>query len=56
MIGFLIRPMAGWERLLAAAAAFTLVVALPVTDEIGFALSALVVFLHWRRTRGQTAP
>ena len=56
VIGFLIRPMAGWERLLAAAAAFTLVVALPVTDEIGFALSALVVFLHWRRTRGQTAP
>lgn len=53
VIGFLIRPMAGWERLLAAAAAFTLVVALPITDEVGFALSALVVFLHWRRTRGQ---
>lgn len=53
VIGFLIRPMAGWERLLAAAAAFTLVVALPITDEVGFALSALVVLLHWRRTRGQ---
>jgi TRAP-type uncharacterized transport system fused permease subunit len=51
VIGFLLRPMAAWERLLAAAAAFTLVVALPITDEIGFALAALVVGQHWLRLR-----
>lgn len=41
-------------RLLAAGAAFMLVAALPLTDEIGFALAALVVFFVWRRRR--TAP
>jgi TRAP transporter 4TM/12TM fusion protein len=51
VIGFLLRPMVAWERVLAAAAAFTLVVALPITDEIGFALAALVVGQHWLRIR-----
>ena len=48
-IGFLSRPMAVWERALATAAAFSLVLALPVTDEIGFGLAALVLGLHWWR-------
>ncbi|WEX09369.1 TRAP transporter permease [Chelativorans sp. AA-79] len=51
VIGFLRRPLAWWERLLAAAAAFTLVAALPITDEIGFVLSALflgILFLTGR--------
>ena len=51
VIGFLLRPMQAWERVLAAAAAFTLVVALPITDEIGFALAALVIGQHWLRLR-----
>jgi len=55
VIGYLRAPLAAWERLLAAAAAFTLVVALPVTDEIGFALAALVFGLHWWRTRARPA-
>ena len=55
VIGYLRAPLAAWERLLAAAAAFTLVMALPVTDEIGFALAALVFGLHWWRTRARPA-
>ncbi len=41
VIGYLRRPLAMWERLLATVAAFTLIAALPITDEIGFALCAL---------------
>ncbi|SOD93799.1 TRAP transporter permease [Caenispirillum bisanense] len=52
-IGHLFTPLAWWERLWAVAAAFTLVVALPVTDEIGFALAlsfiAFQVFVRRRR-------
>ncbi|MAW87217.1 MAG: C4-dicarboxylate ABC transporter [Phyllobacteriaceae bacterium] len=51
VIGFLRGPLAPWERLIAAAAAFTLIAALPVTDEIGFALAVLVLGLHLWRTR-----
>ncbi len=53
VIGFLRGPMHWAERALAAAAAATLIAALPVTDEIGFALAALVIGLHlWRRRAG----
>jgi TRAP transporter 4TM/12TM fusion protein len=54
VIGFLKLRMKWWERLLAAASAFTLVAALPMTDEIGFVLGALVIGLHLYRTRGAT--
>ncbi|WP_048649236.1 TRAP transporter permease [Nitratireductor soli] len=54
VIGFLRARMTLWERLLAAVAAFTLVAALPATDEIGFALAALFLGLHWYRSRGAT--
>jgi len=44
----------GWPlRGLAMIAAFTLVAALPVTDEIGFALAALFAFLAWRQMRAR---
>jgi len=49
VIGWLGRPLAAWERVLAMAAAFTLVAALPVTDEIGFALVALFAMEQWLR-------
>jgi TRAP-type uncharacterized transport system fused permease subunit len=59
-IGFLRAPLAWWERLLATAAAFSLVLAVPLTDEIGFALSVLFVALHYWRTgpriRAKQAP
>ncbi len=50
-IGFLAIPLVPGERLLAAAAAFFLVAALPVTDEVGFALAALTIVVHVLRTR-----
>jgi TRAP transporter 4TM/12TM fusion protein len=54
-IGYLRAPLAVWERLFAAAAAFMLVAAIPLTDEIGFAMSAAFVGWHWLRTRGGKA-
>ena len=56
MAGYLLRPMALWERGLATAAAFSLVLALPATDEIGFALAMLFVGQHWWRARGRLRP
>ncbi|MBN9451811.1 MAG: TRAP transporter permease [Bosea sp.] len=54
-IGFMKRDLEIWERLLAAAAAFSLVLALPVTDEVGFVLAALVIGQHLWRARGAPA-
>lgn len=53
-IGYLWRSLAIWERLWAAAAAFALIVALPVTDEVGFGLAALFLGQHvWRARRAR---
>jgi hypothetical protein len=38
-------------RVLAMAASFTLIAALPITDEIGFALAVVFGFLAWRNAR-----
>jgi len=55
-VGYFIAPLAWWERLLATAAAFSLVLAVPLTDEIGFALSVLFLTQHfWRRRREKTS-
>jgi len=51
VIGFGRAPMNGFERAVAAAAAATLIAALPITDEIGFALAAGVIGVHLWRTR-----
>lgn len=51
VIGFLRSHMSWPERVLAAMAAASLFVALPWTDEIGFALALLVAFWHVRRIR-----
>jgi TRAP transporter 4TM/12TM fusion protein len=53
--GFLRTTMNWPERLLAAAAAITLIAALPLTDEIGFVLTAVTVVLHWRLSRTRMA-
>ena len=47
--------MSWLERALAAAAAITLIAALPLTDEIGFALSAAAIALHWYGSRKRRA-
>ena len=51
VIGFVAVRLSIAERMLAAAAAFTLLAALPLTDEVGFTLSAVFAFLIWRRAR-----
>lgn len=43
------------ERVIATIGAFLLVVALPITDEIGFAVCAGFLLLHWYRTRATDA-
>ncbi|TWC10584.1 MULTISPECIES: TRAP transporter permease [unclassified Pseudomonas] len=50
--GHLQQKMPIWERLLCFAAGALLVVALPLTDEIGFVLAGLLIFQHlWRSRR-----
>ena len=51
VVGFLGARLTVIERLLAVAAAFLLVAALPLTDEAGFVLVAVFGFLHWMRVR-----
>lgn len=50
-IGYLMGPLNGPERIIATLAAFLLVVAIPWTDEAGFALTALFMRYHWRTYR-----
>lgn len=55
VIGWLGRPLAIWERLIAVAAAFTLVASLPVTDELGFALVVVFGVILWLRRKPPVA-
>ena len=55
VIGWLGRALPLWMRALAAAAAATLIAALPLTDEIGFALAAIFAFLAWRMQAARAA-
>ncbi|WMC11306.1 TRAP transporter permease [Oceanimonas pelagia] len=50
-IGYWLRPFARWERLIAVTAAALLVFSLPMTDELGLALAALVLGRHWWQSR-----
>ncbi len=52
VVGWLGRRLQVWERILAMVAAFTLIAALPMTDEIGFVLTAIFAFILWKRKRG----
>jgi TRAP transporter 4TM/12TM fusion protein len=50
-----LRAALNWpERILGMVAAFSLVAALPATDELGFALTVLFLGWHWYRTREVT--
>ncbi|OLU35171.1 C4-dicarboxylate ABC transporter [Pseudomonas sp. PA15(2017)] len=57
VVGYYSAPMAWWERVLALIAGFTLVLAMPMTDEVGYALGILLIAQHvWRaRRRAQLA-
>jgi TRAP transporter 4TM/12TM fusion protein len=52
-IGYLWSPLNVPERILAATAAGLLVAAIPLTDELGLALGAVVLAIHWLRHRRQ---
>ncbi|MGF7158449.1 TRAP transporter 4TM/12TM fusion protein [Rhodoligotrophos appendicifer] len=54
MVGFLHTKLNWPERIWATAAAFLLVLALPITDELGFGLGFLFIVWHWWRSRGAT--
>ncbi len=56
VVGFLFARMAMWERIIAFVAGVLLVMALPLTDEAGFALAVLWIGFHWWKSRGATAP
>ncbi|MBX3455366.1 TRAP transporter permease [Ferrovibrio sp.] len=49
-------PLNWPERIFATAAAFMLVVAAPITDEVGFAMSVAFIAWHWWRTRIPAKP
>jgi TRAP-type uncharacterized transport system fused permease subunit len=55
-VGYLRAQMPWWERVLATVAAGFLVLALPITDEIGFGLAVLVVGIHLWRSRRVPVP
>ena len=55
-IGYLVAPLAWWERGAAAAAAFLLVAAVPLSDGLGLAAAAAVVGQHLWRQRGTRTP
>lgn len=50
-VGYFLTPMTWAERGVATAAAFLLVLAMPVTDEAGFAIAAAFVAWQWWRSR-----
>ncbi|MFI0842764.1 TRAP transporter permease [Mesorhizobium sp. IMUNJ 23232] len=56
VVGFLFGRLAIWERLVAFGAGLLLVLGLPLTDETGFALAALLVAQHWWRGRETVWP
>ncbi|MEZ5477313.1 MAG: TRAP transporter permease [Thiolinea sp.] len=51
VIGYLVGPLNVLQRILAMLAAFTLIAALPLTDELGFALAALFGGWMWLQRR-----
>jgi TRAP transporter 4TM/12TM fusion protein len=54
-VGYFLKPLTWWERLWAALAAALLVAAVPLTDEIGFVISAAFVGFHiWQARRVAT--
>ena len=55
VVGYLNMRLAWWERIWAFAAGVALILALPISDEIGYALGVLLIAQHLWRTRRVTA-
>ncbi|MGZ5131362.1 MAG: hypothetical protein ACXWJ1_08660 [Caldimonas sp.] len=56
VVGFLRGPLGLAERVLAVVAAALLVAAIPLTDEVGFVLAAVVIGWNVWRHRGRALP
>jgi len=56
VVGFAAVRLTIAERALATIASFSMLAALPLTDEVGFALGALFAFLIWRRAKAAEPP
>ncbi|TBU92064.1 TRAP transporter permease [Phytopseudomonas dryadis] len=54
VVGYYSAPMAWWERLVAFIAGFSLVLAMPWTDEAGYAVGILLIAQHVWRVRRRT--
>jgi len=54
-VGYLFAPVSLWERAWTFAAAALLAAAIPLTDEIGFALGIAFIGYHWWMTRKPAA-
>ncbi|WP_185265833.1 TRAP transporter permease [Halopseudomonas xiamenensis] len=54
--GYCLGSLAWWEKLLGFAAGALMILALPVTDELGFALGLLFLAQHWWRARRVPRP
>ena len=54
--GYCMRPLAWWEKGLGFAAGALMIMALPITDELGFALGLLFIAQHWWRARRIARP
>lgn len=54
VVGYYSAPMAWWERLVAFIAGFSLVLAMPWTDEAGYAIGILLIAQHVWRVRRRT--
>ncbi|MDO5630264.1 MAG: TRAP transporter permease [Paracoccus sp. (in: a-proteobacteria)] len=55
VVGWLAYPLPVWMRALAMIAAFTLIAAMAITDEVGFALAAILAVLWWRGLKSRAA-
>jgi len=53
VVGFLFGRALWWERIAAFAAGVLMILYLPATDELGFALAFIMVAAHWWRIRGR---
>ena len=51
VIGYLGAKLPVWLRVLGMIGSFTLIAALPITDEIGFAIAVVFGYLAWRNMR-----
>lgn len=49
--GYFMRALGWWEKLLGFVAGALMVLALPMTDELGFTLGVLLIMQHWWRAR-----